>query len=124
MKIIVKLSLLTWIAYKGESKVYLVSTNATNEQQKDAEEIVFNNLSDVDEGNDYQAAPVRIYNTGTDMKFKCNSIIDMIDCQFKSPTGKIHQIGISGKAYSSGRVRNLHGVSWILFKFLEIDSPT
>ena len=100
-------------------RIYLVETNAANETEanegmKDVteNEVVFNHWDDDEKnGADYAATPVLDYEEGSDVKLKCPSPVDFQDCQFKAPSGKIHKLGISGNAYKSGRIRNLHGVS-------------
>ena len=77
----------------------------TNEGMKDDTD------DDEKSGADYAATPVPDYQEGSDAILKCHAPLDFQDCQFKEPSGIIHKLGISGKAYKSGRVKNLHGVS-------------
>ena len=119
MKAILTFTVLTIHAKEAISKLYFVKTKATevsgtNEGVEDdtVKEIIINNWNDeVKKGDDYAATAVIDYEEGSDVKLKCPSPIDFQDCQFKAPSGKIYKIGITGKAYESGRVKSLFGVS-------------
>ena len=107
------LSIITLILSTKEanSKIYLVKTNLTKQNDL-GQELTFNNWSDDEKvGADYAAEPNIGYEEGSKVKLRCPSPIDFEDCQFKAPTGKIHKLGISGKPYKSGRVENLHKVT-------------
>ena len=95
----------------AKSKIYLVKTNST--KQNDLGQVItFNNWSNDEKkvGADYAAEPNIEYGEGSNVKLSCPSPIDFKDCQFKAPTGKIHKLGISGKPYKSGRVESLQKV--------------
>ena len=108
------LTILTLIAMKIDGKIFLVKTNDTEKEMEyaSAKDITFKKWTDEEKGGaDYSAAPSRSYEEGVDVKLRCPSPIDFQDCQFKSPSGKIHKLGTSGKPYSHDRVKNFHGVS-------------
>jgi len=92
-------------------KIYLVKTNVTGEPETN-EGMKDDTDDDNDEksGADYAATPVPDHKEGSDVHLKCHAPVDFQDCQFKEPSGIIHKLGISGNAYKSGRVKNLHGV--------------
>ena len=69
-------------------------------------------------GSDYQDL-VRTVAEGSIVTLRCPSQDPFLDCKFSSPSGKVHNIGITGAPYKDGRVENVREV--IILSIYPID---
>ena len=101
------LSVLCVFKNEVEGKKYL----AEIKDPTTVEKVEFTNWHEPKKAGDYTIVPKLTYAEGSTLKISCKSADSFTNCQFKSPSGKLHRIGASGYPYSFGRYSNIPGIN-------------